>query len=125
MEESGSTMAHAQSRFDGLLDSVRGDQHKIGVLEETLSGLQAEKKVLIERVGRLEQELTQQHEAQRRLSEEREGLLETRASLKGDLAKLEAQRNTQRVELEAGLTREQELGKELQHIMEVNMYHQL
>ena len=112
-------MAQAQSRFDGLLESVKGDQHKIGILEESLTGVQAEKRMLGERVARLERELSQQQEAQRKAEEEKEALLEARMTLKGELATLESQLNKRGAELEAGLTREQELGKELQHIVEV------
>lgn len=112
-------MAHAQSRFDGLLESVRGDQHKIGVLEEMLAGVQAEKKVLVERLDRMEGELSQQRETRRKYSDEREVLLEAKVTLKGDVAALESQFCTQRAELEAGLIREQDLAKEVQHIVEV------
>lgn len=108
-----------QSRFDGLLESVREDQRKMGTLEETLAGVQAEKRLLQEQVGRLEGELAQQRELHRQHSEEKEALLEAKVALKEELASLESRLATQKMELEAGLAREQELSKELQHMVEV------
>lgn len=112
-------MVQAQNRFDTLLQSVRGDQHKIGSLEESLAAAQSDRKVWEERVAKLEAALSQQHEVQRRAAEEKQSLLEEKLALKGNVTSLESKLGVQGAELEVGLGRERETAKELEHLIEV------
>lgn len=112
-------MVQAQNRFDTLLQSVRGDQHKIGSLEESLAAALSDRKVWEERAAKLEAALSQQNEAQRRAAEEKQALLEEKLALKGNLTSLEAKFGVQGAELEVGLGRERDTAKELERLIEV------
>ena len=114
-------MLQAQSRFDTLLESVRSDQHKIGSLQESLAASQSERKVWEERASKLEAELNQQHEVQRRVAEEKQVLLEEKLTLRGTVSALEAKLGLKGAELEAGLGKERDLAKELERLIEVRV----
>ena len=102
-----------------LLESVCGDQHKIGGLQETLMSAQADRKAWQDRAGKLEKELSQQHEAQQKVEADKEALLGERTTLKESVASLQAQVGVQRAELEAGLHREKTMAKEMEQLIEV------
>ena len=112
-------VVQAQGRCDGLLESMRVEQHKAATLEERLATAQQDKQQLGQSVTRLKEELSQQRESQRRMEEEREGLLEGKVGLREELAGLTSTVTTQRAELEAGAAREKELANTIQHITEV------
>lgn len=109
----------AQSRFDGLLESVRGDQLKIGSLEEGLQRVRGEKRALEERAGQMEEEVKRLCESQRQGDGERQALQQRRSTLDQERAMLEALLATQKAERDAGRERELNLEKELQHLVEV------
>ncbi len=118
-QESSSAVLQAQNRFDTLLESVRGDQHKMGSLEESLAALQGERRAWEDSTGKLEAALSQQHEVGRRDAEEKQALKEERLTLQGGVASQEVQLGVQKAELEAGLGRERGVTKELERLIEV------
>lgn len=121
MEETSNAVLQAQNRFDQLLQSVRGDQHKIGSLEESLGGIAGDKKAWQERATNLEAELAQHQDTMRKAEQDKQVLTEEKLVLKGEVSRLEAQSGVQVAEMEAELAKKKDLLRELDHLTEVGV----
>lgn len=121
LEETSNAVLQAQNRFDQLLQSVRGDQHKIGSLEESLGGMAGDRKAWQERATNLEAELAQQQDAMRKAGSDKQVLMEEKLVLKGEVSRLEAQVGVQGAEMEVELAKKQDLARKLEHLVEVGV----
>ena len=121
LEETSNAVLQAQNRFDQLLQSVRGDQHKIGSLEESLGGITGDRKAWQERATNLEVELAQHQDTVRQTEQGKQVLMEEKVVLKGEVSRLEAQVRVQTAEMEAEVAKKKDLVRELEHLSEVGV----
>ena len=112
-------MHQTQTKYDSLLASIRVDQQKIGTLEEAATNREGDKKVMEERLSGISSELKQALEVNKKVEAEKEQLIKDKTVMEGEMMVLRTQLDAKRAELEAVSTRERDLVKELEHLMEV------